>query len=259
MSIGPPSENDLHAYVDGRLDENRRAEIERWLSAHPEAASEVADWQHQNEQIRALFAAEPPHADDAQKIADIARARRNPWLPARTGTAVAAAVVLFLLGAGAGVLGAVSLAPHGSQVASLEILPAAARANYLIYTREVAHPVEVRADEEAHLVAWLGKRLGNEIAAPDLSAEGFSLVGGRLVPFRGTPGALLMYENDGGERLTLLFGRNEENAETGFRFDTAGQVQTFYWIDGPVGYALSGEMERARLERISRLVYQQLA
>lgn len=251
------SEHDLHAYVDGRLDESRRSEIERWLAQHPDAAAEVAGWRQQNDRIRALFSVDAPHADDARRIAGIARSRRAVRLPPGTGAA-AAAVALFLLGAAAGVLGTLGLATAPSGVAAVEVLPAAARASYLVYTREVAHPVEVGADEEAHLVSWLGKRLGTEIAAPDLSAEGFRLVGGRLVPFRGAPGALLMYEDASGERLTLLFGRNEDNSDTGFRFASEDRVQTFYWIDGPVGYALSGEVGRERLERISRLVYRQL-
>ena len=256
MSKGsPPSENDLHAYVDGGLDEDRRAEVERWLAENPEAAAEVADWQRQNDLIRAAFAAEAPDAADAAQVAAVARAYRRWWLPVSAGTAAAAAVTLFLLGAGAGVVGTLALAPSA---AGPEGLPAAARANYLIYTREVRHAVEVGADDEAHLVSWLGKRIGSEFSAPDLSADGFHLVGGRLVPFRDTPGALLMYEDGSGQRLTLLMGRNEDNAQTGFRFDEAGPVQTFYWIDGPVGYALSGEIDRARLERIGRLVYRQL-
>ena len=33
---------------------------------------------------------------------------------------------------------------------------------------EVAHPVEVGAAQEAHLLQWLSKRLGRKLAAPDL-------------------------------------------------------------------------------------------
>ena len=67
-----------------------------------------------------------------------------------------------------------------------------------------------------------------------------------------------MYENEKGERLTLMFGRNEQNTTTGFRFESTGNVQTFYWIDGPVGYAISGEIDRERLQRISDICYRQL-
>ena len=32
----------------------------------------------------------------------------------------------------------------------------------------------------------------------------------------------------------------------------------FYWIDGPLGYALAGDMDREELQRVARLVYKQL-
>jgi anti-sigma factor RsiW len=32
----------------------------------------------------------------------------------------------------------------------------------------------------------------------------------------------------------------------------------FYWIDGPFGYALAGDIERSELQKIARGVYQQL-
>jgi anti-sigma factor RsiW len=255
----PPgaSEDDLHAYVDGRLAPDRRAGIERWLAENPAAAAEVAGWQRQNERIRAAFAAELPQADDAHRLSEFARARPPRRSGRRIAAVAAAAIMLFGLGAGAGFLGG-RMTATGPQLASIEALPEAARASYLIYTREVRHPVEVGADQEAHLVAWLGKRLGSDIVAPDLTSEGFRLVGGRLIPYRDKPGALLMYEDEKGERLTILFGRNEQNTTTGFRFESSGSVQTFYWIDGPVGYAISGEIDRDRLQRISDICYRQL-
>lgn len=255
----PPgaSEDDLHAYVDGQLAPYRRSEIERWLAGNPAAAAEVAGWQRQNERIRAAFAAEPPQADDARRLAEFARARPPRWSGRRIAAAAAAGLVLLGLGAGAGFLGG-RMTAAAPQMASIEALPEAARASYLIYTREVRHPVEVGADQEAHLVAWLGKRLGSDIVAPDLTSEGFRLVGGRLIPYRDKPGALLMYEDEKGERLTILFGRNEQNTTTGFRFERSGDVRTFYWIDGPVGYAISGEIDRDRLQRISDICYRQL-
>lgn len=274
MTRTPPpgaSEDDLHAYVDGQLPPQRRAEIELWLAENPQAAAEIAGWQRQAGLIRAIFAAETPRPGDVQRLAALAAGAghvhsprggqaggKRRWTRRAVTAAAAAGLALFALGAGAGMVGAQFLDRQTTRVAALQALPEAARANYLIYAREVRHPVEVGADQQTHLVAWLSKRLGSDIAAPDLTSEGFSLVGGRLIPYRQAPAALLMYENEKGERVTILFGRNERNTGTGFRFDSAGSVQTFYWIDGPVGYAISGEIDRARLQRISEICYRQL-
>ncbi|MBX3530894.1 MAG: anti-sigma factor [Rhizobiaceae bacterium] len=254
------NDDDLHAWADGRLDEARRAEIERLLAHNPAAAAEAASWKAQNEAIRALYAAPAPRPDERRLVEEMVRLYGSRRRASRL-TAAAAAVGLLAVGVGAGIAGTLAFSP-ASDDGALRLLPQAARANYLIYTREARHAVEVGADEKTHLVTWLGKRLGSEIAAPDLSGEGFELMGGRLVPYRDKPGALLMYQNAAGQRLTLFFGRSDTNRETGFRFDTGpgtgDTVQTFYWIDGPVGYAISGEIGREQLERISELVYRQL-
>jgi anti-sigma factor RsiW len=127
---------------------------------------------------------------------------------------------------------------------------------------EVRHPVEVSSAEEKHLVAWLSKRLDAPLRAPSLAAFGYQLLGGRLLPPTSprdpAPLALLMYENAQGKRLTLLVKREANNAETSFRFSEDQGARVFYWIDGPFGYALAGDLDRSELQKIARGVYQQL-
>ncbi|MFP3803028.1 anti-sigma factor, partial [Paraburkholderia sp. SIMBA_027] len=82
-------------------------------------------------------------------------------------------------------------------------------------------------NEEAHLATWLGKRLAiQNLKVPDLQTLGFHLVGGRLLPVDGKPGAMFMYEDQGGERLTVLVGRNAGNHTTSFRFASADNLET---------------------------------
>jgi len=130
------------------------------------------------------------------------------------------------------------------------------------YVPEVRHPVEVTAAEEKHLVAWLSKRLDAPLRAPSLAAHGYQLLGGRLLPPTSNrdpaPLALLMYENAQGKRLSLLVKREANNAETSFRFSEDQGARVFYWIDGPFGYALAGDIDREELQKIARGVYQQL-
>lgn len=63
--------------------------------------------------------------------------------------------------------------------------------------------MEVAADQEAHLVAWLSKRLGTPLKVPRLDTLGFGLVGGRLLPGDQGPVAQFMYQDGQGQRLTL--------------------------------------------------------
>jgi anti-sigma factor RsiW len=50
----------------------------------------------------------------------------------------------------------------------------------------------------------------------------------------------------------------EDNRETAFRYAQEDKVGVFYWVDGPFGYALSGEIERAQLLAAAETVYRAL-
>lgn len=254
--ITPVTEDDLHAYVDNCLDEKRRAEVEAWLRQNPDAAADVSAWQSQASQLRGAFAGYAQARDSDGRLAAPSTGRdpgKSSW---RVAALLAASLVLFLSGAAAGIYADRSYVSP-DMVASAASLPDQSRTAFLVYASEKRHPVEVGADQEAHLVAWLGKRLDYKLVAPNLTSAGFSLVGGRLVPVNSKAGAMLMYEDGGGQRLTVMLGRNPENAETSFRFSSAGPLETFYWIDGGIGYAVTGEVSRQQLQTIAEECYRQ--
>ena len=256
MTTAPDSfsENELHAYVDGKLTPERRAEAEAFLANHPEAAAEVAAWQAQNKAIRAAFGAEPVlGARDRALVAGLSRGGRGHT---RRFALAAGFALFFLAGGGAGALLTAAL-QQDAPVQIAQMLPEASKANYLIYAGERRHPVEVAASEEEHLVRWLGNRIGRTLHAPDLSEKGFSLVGGRLVPFAEKPGAMLMYENGSGDRVTVLIGVNSGHEGTSFRFNETDGVSTFYWADNGFGYAMSGAVGRETLLGLAHIVYAQ--
>lgn len=128
------------------------------------------------------------------------------------------------------------------------------------YSPEVRHPVEVGADQEAHLVAWLSKRLGVPVKAPKLEGVGYSLVGGRLLPGENGPVAHFMYQCKQGTRVTLYVRTDAtNNRETAFRYQTEGNVKVFYWIDRKFGYALSSaDIPKENLLKVADSVYRQL-
>ena len=51
----PLSDLDLHAYVDDRLDGDRRAEVETLLAGDPDSRSRVEDYKAQTEALHDLF------------------------------------------------------------------------------------------------------------------------------------------------------------------------------------------------------------
>ncbi|PTT95314.1 anti-sigma factor, partial [Pseudomonas sp. HMWF005] len=51
----PPSERDLHAYVDHQLSDADRRALDTWLASHPDQAAQVRAWQQDAQQLRAAL------------------------------------------------------------------------------------------------------------------------------------------------------------------------------------------------------------
>lgn len=254
MSHIPITEAELQAFVDARLPESRYTEIDRSLAGHPEVAQRVAAYRSQADRLHGAFDAVLDEPVPERLIRATRPRRARIWR-------VAAAFALAGLGGLAGWQLHGSLAP-GEAVQSFAHDAAIAHATY---SPEVRHAVEVGADQEAHLVAWLSKRLGAKVRAPNLEAAGYSLMGGRLLPGEdgaagATPTAQFMYQCNKGTRVTLYVRTNvQDQRETAFRFARDRSVGVFYWIDRSFGYALSSaDISKDELLKVANVAYQQL-
>jgi anti-sigma factor RsiW len=251
------SEDDLQAYVDGWLDPARREAVERHLADHPDEAARVRAYQRQAETLRAALRGPEGEAVPTRLLRTArggAMRGRAPWWPR-----AAAAVLLLAAGgaAGWGLRGAYQDQSGGvAQAGFGRELVADAAAAHKVYSVEVRHPVEVRA-EEAHLVAWLSKRVGRPLKAPDLKAFGFRLMGGRLLPVSDGAAAQFMYEDTAGRRVTCYARADTGGEETAFRFADENGLSAFYWLDGSMGYALVGPLKRTELFKLAQAVYRQ--
>ena len=85
------------------------------------------------------------------------------------------------------------------------------------------------------------KRLGARVKVPQLSALGYPLVGGRLLPGNQGPVAQFMFQDSNGQRLTLYVRSGAgDSRETAFRFTQERGVSVFYWLDRKFCLPLSG-------------------
>ncbi len=251
--MNPISEDDLHAYADGLLQAERRAEVEAWLAAHPEDAARVRAWAAQN---RALHAAFDEVLNEPLPLELVRAASRRPAQPLQWWRAAAAVLAV----AGAGLLGYGAGLHNAGAAVQFATLPQAAAIAHVVYTPEQRHPVEVEAQHADHLVAWLSKRLGHALHAPDFKAQGFDLLGGRLLPGETGPVAQFMYQDGLSRRITLYVRRDEaKQAETGFRHAREDGVEVFYWVDRGLGYALSGNVDQAEMGRLADAAYHQIS
>jgi len=247
-----PSHEQLMAYADEQLGPREIAQVEEWLSANPDAAAEVAIWRRQNAAIRAAI----PQSD-AQTHSAAIMARLAKRAPSRPAQLARAATMAGMLGLG-GVIGWFAHTPGPAHTQLAATLVDQAINAHAVYAVEVLHPVEVTATREAHLVSWLSNRLGAPLAAPDLSSGGYALVGGRLLPSDGGPAAQFMYENQSGDRITLYAERAPSGQLAAFRFEQKKGLNSFYWQDPKLRYALVGEIGQDQLKSLATQVYQQL-
>jgi anti-sigma factor RsiW len=250
-------DDELHAYADRRLDEARRAEVEAWLAAHPEEAERVAAWQRIADELRSHY--EPVLQEPVpSRLQRAASGRTGAW--AWRKVAIASAWTAFGVALG-GLAGWQLHALRTPAAIPIDVAMAKRAAMaHAVYSPEVRHPVEVGADQEQHLVAWLSKRTGLNLKVPTLGEAGMSLVGGRLLPGETGPVAQFMYQTDRGRRLTLYVrAEHAPTRETSFRYVRENNVGVFYWIDRSCSYAIaSGDLSKDELLAIANTVYKQL-
>jgi anti-sigma factor RsiW len=255
----PIGDDDLQAFIDGRVTPERRAAIEAYLAAHTAAAEAVAADTRIGAMLRARLAARseepiPPRL----RVANILAERRSRTR--RRLGAVAAALAWLVVGVGGGwfahsaLRGGAALQPNAAAETTRDAIAA-----YRTFVVEKLHPVEVRADQEAHLVQWLSRRLGKPLAAPDLTAQGYELMGGRLLPTETGPAAMFMYADKAGDRLTLYARADEPAAGTGFRFEREDGVAAFAWVDRDLSYVVTAKTDRPHLLAVAEAIYDQLA
>lgn len=252
----PISTDELHAYVDDRLDADRRREVEHYLEAQPELARRVAAYRAQRDGLRAVLA---PHAAapiptelNLNRLLEARLRPRHPWWQ------MAAAVVLCLgLGGGAGwYLGA---SPRPSRIElAVTLLQQEAMASHAVYAVDRRHPIEVTAAESDHLSQWLSNRLRRNVSPPDLSALGYRLLGGRLLATeRGGAAALFVYDDARGNRLSVLLRPMAPELRAA-RTDVAqGSLSGCTWIDSGMGYAVVAAATDQALDEIADQINRQ--
>lgn len=261
MSKPPITEADLQAYVDDLLPQQRRAEVEAYLSSAPQEAERLRVYREQNAAIRSAY----QHVLDAPAPGRFTRrVRPHRW------SRYAAIMAWTLVSGSAGWMLRGGLAPglvtaEGPDrapvaIAPIESLPQRAAVAHVVYSPDVRRPVEIGADDEEQLVAWLSKRLATDVRPPKLSGLGYELIGGRLLPGARGPVAQFMYHDVTGKRITLYVSAEVGSSkDTGFRFAQQGPVNVYYWLDTKFGYAISAGIDERELGRIASEVHRQVS
>lgn len=248
----------LHAYADGQLTAEQSAAVDAYLAQHPDAATLVAQWQRQNDAMRVLFApiaaeAVPPRLSP-HAINSGVRAGRNQLL--RNLAAVFVVVTI------AGSLGWYLRGAFWQEEPVSDRLIDNAVLAHALYVKEKSHAVEAAADSP-NLMRWLSNRLATPIDAPNLTDQGFTFIGGRLLPGYNDdgahgPAAQLMYENAGAERLTLYITGPLDDKKTTWQFESRDGVDAYYWANEGVTCTIVASLPESDVRLLGKKVFEQL-
>jgi anti-sigma factor RsiW len=238
-------EDELQAFVDGRLREARNAAVLGHLARHPGHMQRILAYAAQRSELRDRLQQIELPADDPDTLRlqhELAERLSKPTYRKWIGWA---AMVTLLLGAGWW-----AHALSDRYLDSPALLEEAAQAHE-VFGEDPLRPVELAASAREEMAAWFSSRLGEQVEIPSLGPLGFTLVGGRLLA--GVEGAVaqLLYENGAGERMTLCVAA--EPAENGpeFHLIEVDGLTAGYWDEGDLAYALVGGTTERELATIA--------
>ncbi|MCK7491192.1 MAG: hypothetical protein MZW92_05170 [Comamonadaceae bacterium] len=232
-------------------------DVESALAAAPPTwRSRRSDWRSQNQSLHRAF---DPVLDEPipARLTDAVAAGaciRAVWRPCRGGGLARARWCDRLRPCAA-------LRPQQAELhASLLRQAAIAHA---VFAAEVRHPVEVGADQEAHLAGLaLQARSAHRLKPPALSVRRLR-PGGRAPPARrsgsGRPVHVPGHARPAAHAATSVPMPSRQPGDRLPPRASEGKVGVFYWLDGELGYALSGELAKDdRCSVATPLFYRQL-
>ncbi len=245
-----PGLEELNAYIDGELDDARRATLEAHLASCPEDAQRVAAYRRGDEALRAAFDELRQEEPPLERISRPVRRRRRARLMRIGGVAASVTAVVATL-----VFGAWWLRESGAPGEASSLARDAASA-YRLYTMESVRGLAAQAARERdELSRWLSERVGRPMRVPDLHELGYRLVNVRLLPGAATPAAQLVYQHNAGHKVACYFVARSGTEEEVLRYARDGSVQTFYRLDENLGYAVSGKVGRRELRAVAEAAY----
>lgn len=241
------TEDELQAFVDGRLDARRHAAVLAHLKEYPEELQRLGAYAEQKTLLRRRLDDLDLTHDDPTTLRlqhelekRLTRSPRTPWLRQ-------AAAVALLLGAGWW-SNTVYYAYLADRLPPVVIEAAQA---HEVFGDEVQRPVELNAAARTEIAAWFSRHLNEPVEIPSLRAVGLRLIGGRLLAGDEGPVAQLLYEDGAGHRLTLCLSSEPVEIGAEFRLAEVEGLTAGYWQEGEIIYAVVAKTSDDQLAAIA--------
>ena len=228
----PPSERDLHAYVDHQLSEDDRRLVETFLASHTDIAAQVRAWQQDAQQLRAALSG--ALRQPANPALDPAMIRQRLKRQSRRHLASAAVLLIAVSIGGFSGWQAREMTFVSTQLPMTDALQA-----YRLIAQQGILPADYKAGDDGDMQGWLDRYFTQANRLPDLSGAGFKPASGRLLSTEQGPAAMVVYENQGGQKISFYVrppGPKNFMLPRGSRSD--GGLQAEYWSGGGYNYAM---------------------
>ena len=228
----PPSERDLHAYVDHQLSDVDRRLVETFLATDPQAAAQVRAWQRDAQALRAALggALQHPSNPDLDPVVIRQRLKRQ----SRRHLASAAALLIAVSVGGFSGWQAREMTLASPQLPMTDALQA-----YRLIAQQGLLPADYKVGDDGDMQGWLDRYFTRANRLPDLSGAGFKPASGRLLSTEQGPAAMVVYENQGGQKISFYVrppGPKNFLLPRGSRSD--GELQAEYWSGSGYNYAM---------------------
>jgi anti-sigma factor RsiW len=238
-----PTEEELHAWLDGEMAEDRRAVVGAYLRDHPAEARRLEAYRADGEALARLFA----RAAEARvpQRASPALWRRRSWVRV-------AAIVVMMAGA---VAAAVTWVWQGRRDDALWTrFGTEALAAHLALGRPDSPPQLAVSLQDVAQFFSAALNTPFELRTP--ADPSFTLVGSRFVSGAKGRVAQLAFRDAGGTLVTMYFEPWPGKKDAPFR-EVARQddVATLVWVDDALGCAVTGALPPAQLERVGHALY----
>ena len=241
---------DLMAYADGLLDADpeRQAEVETYLRHHPQEGARVRDYAAQNTAIRRLYS--PVLSEPVpERLRAVLEERRGRAL-GPVARAVIAAGLMLVAGFTGWVIGQRGQSAPWPLQAVVERMRMTADRPYVLSRSDSDRALEPAMAERTPPLDWLSHQIAVSLQLPDLTSQGFTLVEKRLVAANGPPAVQVIYATSSGRQLSLFLRTRWQDETPQLRFAETDGVTMVYWLEGPLAYALAGQLDRQEMGEV---------
>lgn len=237
-------ELELLALADGFLDDDptRKAEVEAAVAQCPKAAARLSDYRAQTAALRAAYAGVLAAAVPKRLHAAVDGADRTRGRP----VVRRAAAGLLIVAAG---VGGWFAGQDDDDPTRRALLDESYRQFVLRGPEQSPSATNATASVTESSISWIDDDVAIRLSAPDLSSEGFTLIGKRGVRASEDQLVALEYMSQDGRAFSLIIAPRWADRPGQIVDQERDGVSLAYWHDGPLAASIATHLppEQARL------------